>query len=90
MEAMSSGSGQTFSYVNKPSNASCFRFGMDERMRGWGTAFEPTTLQNNASNYNYYVVSKGSRFDSIRQPKSIRFLVPSAENLDLFYNYKVT
>ena len=58
MEAcdMSSGSGQTFSYVNKPS-AGCFRFGMDERMRGWSTAFEPTTLQNNASNYNYYVVS---------------------------------
>ena len=55
MEAMSSGSGQTFSYVNKGNSASCFRFGMDDRVRGWNPAFEPTTLQNNASNYNYYV-----------------------------------
>jgi hypothetical protein len=60
MEAMSSsGSGQTFEHfhVNKPANTTSFRFGM-ERMNGWNPnhAFE-ATLQNNASNYNYYVVS---------------------------------
>ena len=56
---MSSGSGQTFSYVNKTAVGSNFRFGMEDRMRGWNNTFEPTVLQNNASNYNYYVVSVG-------------------------------
>lgn len=56
---MSSGSGQTFSqYVNKTAVVGNFRLGMEERMRGWGSTYEPAgTLQNNASNYNYYVVS---------------------------------
>lgn len=61
MERMSSNSGQTFNYVNKPANTTSFRFGMEERMRGW-PAFESTTLQNNASNYNYYVVSLEQKF----------------------------
>jgi hypothetical protein len=56
MEAMSSGSGQTFSYVNKAAVGTNFRLGMEERVRGWSSTFEPTVLQANASNYNFYVV----------------------------------
>lgn len=55
MEAMSAGSGQTFSYVNKAQNVANYRCinTIDDRTR-WATMTQ--TLPVNA-NYNYYVVS---------------------------------
>lgn len=58
MEAMSSGSGQTFSYVNKTQAAANYRCNLDDRAR-WATMTQ--TLPVNP-NYNYYVVSVVSSF----------------------------